>query len=67
MLGRRLAVTLVKDKRRSDDSPADTTSFDQIGETIVNTAAGVGTVVVAVASALTALRVTEHIVKCIFK
>lgn len=67
MLGRRLAVTLVKDKRRSDDSPADTTSFDQIGETIVNTAVGVGTVVVAVASALTALRVTEHIVKCIFK
>lgn len=67
MFNRRLAVTLVKDKRRTDDSPADTTSFEQIGETVVDTVAGVGTVVVVVASTLAVLRMTEHVVKHIFK
>jgi hypothetical protein len=67
MLGRRLAVTLVKDKNAAGTAPMDTSSFEKIGETIVDTATGVGTVVVVVASALTALRITERIAKCIFK
>lgn len=67
MLGRRLAVTFVKDKRKGDDSAADPMPLEQIGEVVVDTVAGVGTVVVVVASTLTALRVTEHIVKCVFR
>jgi hypothetical protein len=68
MLGRRLAITFVKDKRKADDStPVDTMPLDQIGENIVETVAGVGTVVVVVATTLTALRVTEHVVKYIFR
>jgi len=66
MFNRRLAVTFVPNKNK-DDSPVDTSTFEQIGETLVNTSAGVGTVVVIVAGTMTALRVTEHIIKHIFK
>lgn len=67
MLGRRLAVTLIKDKRNPTDSATDTMNFEQFGETLVDTVAGVGTVVVVVATTLTVLRVTEHVVKHVFR
>jgi hypothetical protein len=66
MLGRRLAVTFIKDNKAATAS-TDTMNLDQIGSTVVDTVAGVGTVVVVVASTLTALRVTEHIVKYVFR
>lgn len=66
MFGRKLAVTTVKVDRNTEDTTVPT-DFEKIGETIVNTTAGVGTVVVVGATVLTALRVTEHIVKNIFK
>lgn len=67
MLGRRLAVTFVKKNPNSTDQIMDTTSFEQITDKLVETAAGIGTVVVVVASTLTALRITEHVVKHIFR
>lgn len=67
MLNRRLAITWVKNKDAAADSAMDTTTLQQAGETIVDTVAGVGTVVVVVASTLTALRVGEHIIKTIIR
>jgi len=63
MLGRRLALTTVKKNKDDPDSATDAVTFQQAGETIVDTASGVGTVIIVVASTLTVLRVTEHIVK----
>ncbi len=67
MFGRRLAVTTVKVDRNADDSSGSTMDFEKIGNTIVDTTSGVGTVVVVVASTLTALRVAEHIIKHVIK
>ncbi len=66
MFNRRLAVTLVK-KNKDDDPSMDTSAFDQIGETIVTTAAGVGFVVVLTAGALTGMRIVEHATKYILR
>lgn len=67
MLNRRLALTFVKNKDAAADSAGDTTTLQQAGETIVDTVAGVGTVVVVVASTMTVLRITEHVVRHIFR
>jgi len=67
MIGnRRLAITFVKNKDADANSTMDMTTLQQAGETIVDTVAGVGAVVVVVASTLTALRVGEHIIKTVF-
>lgn len=67
MFGRQLAVTFVKRNRKDGDPAEEPMNLNQIGETIVETTAGVGTVVVVVAATLTALRMTEHVVKYIFR
>lgn len=66
MFNRRLAVTFIPNKAK-DDATEPTTSLEQIGETLVNTSAGVGTVIVVVAASMTALRITEQVVKHIFR
>lgn len=67
MFGRRLAVTTVKAKRNPDDISADTMDFEEIADlsrdTISGTAEDLAKVVVLTATALTALRITEHVVK----
>ena len=67
MFNRRLAVTFVPNKDKNAETPENTTSFEQIGETLVNTSAGIGVVVLTVAGGMTALRITEMVVKHIFK
>lgn len=68
MFGRKLAIVTVKAKRNTDDnSTVEPMDFEKFGATIVDTTAGVGGVVVAVASTLTLLRVAEKIVKHILK
>lgn len=66
LFNRKLAVTTVKIDRNAEDTSVPT-DFEKIGETIVNTTAGVGAVVVVGAAVLTGLRVTEHVVKYILK
>lgn len=67
MFGRQLAITLVKPKRKDGDSVEEPMDIEKIGETIVETTAGVGAVIVIVASTLTALRVGEQIIKYIIR
>jgi hypothetical protein len=67
MFNRRLAVTFIPNKGKNDETTESPNSLEQIGETLVNTSAGIGTVVIVVAGAMTALRITETVVKHIFK
>ncbi len=67
MFNRRLAVTFIPNKNKNDEPSENASSIEQIGEVLVNTSAGIGTVVVVVAGAMTALRITETVVKHIFR
>lgn len=68
LFGRKPALTFVKpNKGDSDDSSTEPMPIQQIGETIVETAEGVGAVVIVVASTLTVLRVAEHVVKHVLR
>ena len=63
---RRVAVTLVKTDK-SDDSSMEPMPIQQIGSTIVETAEGVGSVIITVAASLTALRITETVIRHILR
>ncbi len=67
MFNRKLAVTLVPKKTKDGDATEGSPTLEEIGDILVNTSAGIGTVVVVVAGAMTALRITETVVKHIFR
>lgn len=64
---RKVAVTLVKTNKNSEDPSSEPMPIQQIGETIVSTAEGVGSVVITVAATLTVLRLTETVVRHILR
>lgn len=69
MFNRQLAVTFVKRPKKdaTAESAMDTTMLTDISENLVNTAAGLGVVVVVTATALTGLRVAEHVTKYLLR
>lgn len=71
LLGRKLAVTTVKAKKHAEDPDAETMTLEEIADlsrrTIVGTAIGVGSVTIAVATAITCLRITEIVAKSYFR
>jgi hypothetical protein len=68
LFGRKPALTFVKtNKTDSTDPAAEPMPLQQVGETIVETAEGVGAVIVVVATTMTVLRITETVVKHIFR
>lgn len=67
MFGRRLAITLVKANDNNGSSTEEPMNFEKLGETIVETSAGVASVIVLTAAALTILRVTEIVAKYAFR
>lgn len=64
---RKVAVTLVKTKKNTDDPTSEPMPLQQIGDTIVTTAEGVGSVVITVAATLTVLRIAEAGIKYILR
>lgn len=64
---RKVAVTLVKTNKNPEDPSSEPMPIQQIGETIVSTAEGVGSVVITVAATLTVLRLTETVVRHILR
>lgn len=67
MFGRKVALTLVKKDKNDSDTTTDSMPIQQLGETIVETAEGVGAVVIVVATTLTVLRVTERVINHVFR
>lgn len=72
MFGRRLAVTLIKDKKKNHDPSegpiiTEVMTLDEITQIIVNGAAGLATVVVVTASSLAVIRMAEHVVKTVYR
>lgn len=71
MFGRRVAVTLVKPRKKNENNTElvaeETATFAEIAETAVELAAGLGAVVLFTSAGLAGVRIVEHIVKTVYR
>lgn len=71
MFGRRIALTTISNKKTAETTDTDTMTLEEAAtlgkNTILETVAGVASIVVCAAGVLTIMRMTEHYVKYYYR